>query len=145
MEYRSRFLHAVHGEMLNKTESTRYLGISRKRFQRIAPPPDYIQNGVYPFWAKRVLDILPLEDDFNQEEILKTGRACGNYLIGEMNDEEVRELQRALTGVLTGSPSPEDHTASVLKVYGINVRFRSRYEANAYRDGVLSAVKHYVL
>jgi hypothetical protein len=52
--------------MLNRAEAANYLGVSPLKFLRIAPGADYHQEGV-AFWAKRILDILPVSDDFNQE------------------------------------------------------------------------------
>ena len=80
MTYRSIINHPENGEMLNLTESTKYLGISRRKFRRIAPPPDYVQEEIYPFWSKRVLDILPTSDSFDHSETFRNGKSCGNYI-----------------------------------------------------------------
>lgn len=98
--YQSIFNHPIHGEILNVTESAKYLGISRKRFREIAPGPDHIEDDIYPFWSRRVLDILPIEEDFSHDVTVEQGIACGKYLIEEMQDAEIRSLREDIVYII---------------------------------------------
>jgi len=109
MSYQSTLHHPDHGELFNLTESAKYLGISRRKFRRIAPGPDLMQDKVYPFWSRRILDILTVKDDFVVKETLHNGKRCGEYLIGDMTDEEIRTLRDRVIAVQFGGP-PKSHT-----------------------------------
>jgi hypothetical protein len=174
MDYRSVIEHPEFGRMLNLTESAKYLGISRRKFRRVAPAPDYVQSRIYPFWAKRVLDILPIHDDFDHEESLRKGRACGQYLISEMDADETWRFRNALAAAKNGGiirehtcgvddlpagadllerakwlmrhcnchgTPPIEEIPIVLTEHGVTISFGSEREAQAFCDGVLSAIR----
>ncbi len=166
-----RMNHPDHGKMLNQGASAKYLGISRKKFRRIAPPPDYVEAG--QFWSKRVLDTLPLSEDFVRAEVRQRGKACGKYLIAVMDDEEIRALRAAMSGAsIVGRVlchcvlpaglgllarakwhgehcdcprvSPQDETSLRLREYGVTISFRVGRDAGAFREGILSVIKDHV-
>lgn len=88
--------HPEYGIMLNQMESAKYLGISRKKFRRIAPPPDYVHENVFSFWSRRLLDILDLTDD-SVQDAFQRGKNCGNYLIGDLDEQGIQQLKLDLS------------------------------------------------
>ncbi len=142
MQYSSIIQHPQNGQMLNKTESAKYLGISRKKFQRIAPAPDYVQEDVYPFWSRRVLDLLVTDEGFDCEEVRMRGKACGSYLIGGMDGENIEDLRQDLKRIHTDGRSHKDkeETQQLLRQYGITMTFRSCLEASQFVNGIGCAI-----
>ncbi len=88
---------------LNLTDSAKFLGISRRKFRRIAPPPDRVEDDIYPFWSTRVLAILPTDDDFDYAVVFGRGKACGFYLLGPMDAAAV-QLRRTIMEAKRGRP-----------------------------------------
>jgi len=125
--YQAIFDHPEMGKMLNLTQSAKYLGISRARFRRIAPAPEYLESSIYPYWSKRVLDILPV-DECDYKKVAREGRACGKYLIGPMSDEDKRDFRKNID----------------LQKYGIIRRFGSARERDAFFAGIYGSIKDYV-
>lgn len=143
MIYRPQFEHPKHGRLMNLTSSANYLSISRAKFRRIAPPPELVQDGIYPFWSKRVLDILPTTEDFDYAKVITQGHACGAYLLGELDSFEVQELRRGLTSILHGFDLEKrvTHEAAelLLNRWGVPYRLVSNHHAKVYCENILHA------
>lgn len=142
---RDTIIHPEFGEMFNSTRSAAYLGVTRNKFRRIAPPPDFMRDGIYPFWAKRVLDILPTEDGYDYQETLAKGRACGRFLVGDLNKDEVRALQARLGGFHSSKTGSIGDLISILQGFKINMRFTAVHEAKVFCEGMLSTIKAAIL
>lgn len=132
--------HPLYGKMYCKTRAAKYLGISRKRFERIAPKPDVMRDGFQPFWAKRVLDTLPTDDDFDHDLVFKKGRACGEYLIATMTEEQIRTLCSELCWPAYEASGQLSKLAATLNNYGVRYKASGDREAKVFRDGIANAI-----
>ena len=79
------------------------------------------------------------DDHLYQKTPHGRGKACGHYLITDPNNSEevVSKLRCALSG--------GRETAWILRDHGINIEFHSSREGREFREGVLSAIKDYVI
>lgn len=141
MGYPNKIIHPDFGEILNLKEAAQLLGISQRMFRRIAPGPDYKASGICPYWARRVLGILPVQrEDFDQGEVQRLGRECAQSLVGELEDDQITDLRRRL-GDCRGHTLGEDMSGILLEM-GIKVTFRFPHEAHVYREGVCSVFRN---
>ena len=139
--YKSVINHPENGCMLNKKESAKFLGVSRKKFMQIAPGPDYFFKGIWPFWSKRVLEVIPTCDFCAHEEQRRQGLACGSRLKSGLTPKQRQEL----FSHIDAAQYPEDQVpkkmSSLLAEYGVSVEFDSPKEARVFGNGVKTAMR----
>src|SRR5262245_64053046 len=93
--------HPEQGVLFDFAESARYLGVPKKKFRRMAPRADYVHGGVR-HWARRLLGLTPVSEDFDLGNVLEKGKGCGRYVVAATSQEEIRALRHALIGAARG-------------------------------------------
>lgn len=136
--------HSELGELLNVSESARYLGVSVRQFRRLGGPPDHMESGFIPYWAKKKLDAVTIPPDafMKSGDIRTRGIACGKYLIGPMIEEEILELQSDLRSALIPLhvAAQEQTVRECLSRRGLSIPFASIREEKIFAEGILSAI-----
>lgn len=97
MEHRIVTDHPENDEMLKMAKFASYMCIPVSEVRRLFPSWGQPRDGVDPCCSDKVLDNASPDQELSQEEVLKRGKACGAYLIGDMNERQMKKLRNAMT------------------------------------------------